>query len=465
MNQETHPHGMRAFVPIWLGQVVSGFGSNVGGFALGVWVFNRTGSATQLGLIAFFGALPGLLLSPLTGALIDRWDRRRTLIVSDLAAALGTVTIAALLYFDSLEVWHIYILIAFMTTAGTFQRPALVTSIPLLVPRAQLARATGMGQAGAAVSDIAAPMLAGFLLLSIGLEGIMLFDFATFVIGVLPLLWISIPRPAVSAEGAAVRGSLLKEARLGWTYIARRPGLVGILLVIAITNMSLGMVLVLLAPLVLSFASSAVLGTINSVASVGLLVGAVGISTFGIPSRKVATILGLLVFRGLMFVVAGLQASPLLITVAAFLFLCSNPLITTANQVLWQTKVPPDLHGRVLAVRNLVGSAMLPLAYLVGGPLADRVFEPLLAPGGALAGSVGQVIGVGPGRGVAFLLIVLGAFAILAALAAALFPALRNLERDLPDVALSAASPETPAASAREEGLVSKPLVAEADGA
>lgn len=465
MDQETNPPGMRAFVPIWLGQVVSAFGSAVGGFALGVWVFNRTGSATQLGLIGFFGALPGLLLSPITGALIDRWDRRRTMIVSDLVAALGTVTIALLLYFDRLEIWHVYILVAVITMAGTFQRPALVTSVPLLVPRAQLGRATGMGQAGAAVSDIAAPMLAGFLLLSIGLEGIMVLDFTTFVIGVLPLLWIAIPRPAASAEGAAVRGSLLKEAWLGWTFIARRPGLVGLLLVIAITNMCLGMVMVLLPPLVLSFASSAVLGTISSVASTGVLVGAVGVSTLGIPNRKTATILVSLVFRGLMFVIAGLQESALLITVAAFLFLCSNPLINTASQVLWQTKVPVDLQGRVMAARNFIVTAMVPIAYLLAGPLVDRVFEPLLAPGGALAGSVGQVIGVGPGRGVAFLLIVLGSFAILVAFTAALFPALRNVERDLPDVALRAAAPKAPPAPDREEGMGPEPLRFGADGA
>ncbi|HEX5718460.1 MAG TPA: MFS transporter [Thermoanaerobaculia bacterium] len=455
---------MRKFIPIWFGQVVSGFGSALGGFALGVWVYNRTGSVTQFGLIVFWGSLPGLLLSPISGALVDRWDRRRTMIVSDLVAALGTVTIALLLYFDRLEIWYIYILVAIMTTAGTFQRPALSTSIPLLVPRAQLGRAAGMGQAGSAFSEIAAPMLAGFLLLSIDLEGVMLLDFATFLLGILPLLFISIPRPAQSAEGAAVRGSLLKEAKLGWTYIARRPGLLGLLLVTAITNVSLGMVLVLLPPLVLSFGSPAVLGTVQSVASIGLLVGAVGVSVLGSPKRRVATILGLLVFRGLMFVVGGLQESPVLITAAAFLFLCSNPIINTANQVLWQTKVPVDLQGRVMATRSLVGSAMLPLAYLLGGPLADRIFEPLLAADGALAGSVGQVIGVGPGRGVAFLLIVLGSFAILVTLLATRFPALRNVERDLPDVELRAASPEAPPASGREESVDPAPLRAGAEG-
>jgi MFS transporter, DHA3 family, macrolide efflux protein len=465
MNQGTQQPGMRAFVPIWLGQVVSAFGSALGSFALGVWVFNETGSVTQFGLLAFFAALPGLLFSPIAGALVDRWDRRRTMIVSDLVAALGTVAIALLLYFDRLEIWNIYILVALITTAGTFQRPALVASIPLLVPREQLGRASGMGQTGGAIAQIGAPMLAGFLLLSIDLEGILLIDFVTFVLGVLPLLWIAIPRPEVSDEAAAVRGSLFKEAWLGWTYIARRPGLLGLLLVIAITNMSLGMVLVLMPPLVLSFSSSAVLGTINSVSSIGLLVGAVGVSFLGVPRRRVATILGLLVFRGLMFVVGGLQESPVLITVAAFLFLCSNPFINTANQVLWQNKVPVDLQGRVLATRNLIGGAMVPLAFLFGGPLVDRVFEPLLAAGGPLAGSVGQVIGVGPGRGVAFLLIVLGLSAILVALIASLFPALRNVERDLPDVAFRAASPQPPADSGDADNLGPEPLQAGAESA
>ncbi len=450
---------MRTFVRIWLGQVISAFGSALGGFALGVWIFERTGSATAFALMGFFAYLPSLLISPVAGALVDRWDRRRTMIVSDFVAALCTGAMALLLYLDRFEVWHAYVLVTIIMASAVFQRPALSASIPLLVPKEQLGRATGMGQAGSAVCEIAAPVLAGTLLLAIGLEGIMLLDLTTFVLGVLPLFLVRIPRPAVSAEGAAARGSLLSEAWAGWTYIAARRGLLGLLLLSALINASLGMVLVLLPPLVLSFTTPVVLGTISSVSSLGLLLGAVAVSILGAPRRKTATILGLLAFRGLLLIVGSLAASPVLIATAAFLFLFANPVSNTASQVLWQTKVPVDLQGRVLAVRNLVGTAMMPLTFLAVGPLVDRVFEPLLAVGGPLAGSVGQVIGVGPGRGIALLLMTLGAFTVVVTALAALVPALRRVESDLPDVELAVRPDDEPA-----QPTLSRPAL-EAEGA
>lgn len=438
--------GMTAFLAIWAGQVVSTLGSSLTGFALGVWVFQRTGSATRFALIALVTTLPGILLAPFAGALVDRWDRRKAMILGDAGAGCTTLILALLFWHGQLELWHIYPLLALGSVFGTLQWPAFTAATTLLVPRDQLGRAAGLTQMGNAVAELAAPVLAGALVVSIGLQGVVLIDFATFLVAVATLLSVRVPRAAATAEGEAGRGSLLREAASGWSYIRQRPGLLSLLGLLAAINLSMGMMQVLLAPMVLSFASAAVLGRVASAAGLGMLAGSLLMSAWGGPSRRVSGILLFLFLQGVMLMVGGLRPSALLIAAAGFVFLFAAPIVLGSSQALWQSKVPPDLQGRVFAVRRMVAWSTLPLGYLLAGPLADRVFEPLLAADGALAGSAGRLIGVGKGRGIALLLIVLGLVVATTVAVFSRYPRLRRLEAELPD-ALPEEPLETPGAA------------------
>lgn len=438
--------GMTAFLAIWAGQVVSTLGSSLTGFALGVWVFQRTGSATRFALIALVTTLPGILLAPFAGALVDRWDRRKAMILGDAGAGCTTLILALLFWHGRLELWHIYPLLALGSVFGTLQWPAFTAATTLLVPRDQLGRAAGLTQMGNAVAELAAPVLAGALVVSIGLQGVVLIDFATFLVAVATLLSVRVPRAAATAEGEAGRGSLLREAASGWSYIRQRPGLLSLLGLLAAINLSMGMMQVLLAPMVLSFASAAVLGRVASAAGLGMLAGSLLMSAWGGPSRRVSGILLFLFLQGVMLMVGGLRPSALLIAAAGFVFLFAAPIVLGSSQALWQSKVPPDLQGRVFAVRRMVAWSTLPLGYLLAGPLADRVFEPLLAADGALAGSAGRLIGVGKGRGIALLLIVLGLVVATTVAVFSRYPRLRRLEAELPD-ALPEERLETPGAA------------------
>lgn len=232
-----------------------------------------------------------------------------------------------------------------------------------------------MSQLGLAASQILAPGMAGALVARIGVPGVILVDFATFLVALVTLLFVRFPRPPATAEGSVDRGAILAEARVGWRFIRQRPGLLAMLLLFATTNFSMAVLQVLVTPLVLGFASAEVLGVVLSVAGFGMLAGSLVMSLWGGPRRRIDGIFLFLAVQGGILLLGGLRPSAVLVASAAFVFLFASPILDGCSQAIWQTKVPPDLQGRVFAVRRMVAWSTLPLAYLLAGPLADRVFE------------------------------------------------------------------------------------------
>jgi MFS family permease len=445
---------MRNFYILWVGQLISLTGSGLTGFALGIWVFQKTGSATALTLISFFAIVPLIVFSPIAGALVDRWDRRLTLVLSEAGAALTPLLIFVLIDLDRLELGLIYIIVAVSAIFRAFQFPAFSAATTLLVPKEQLGRASGLAQLAGGIGQLISPVLAGVLLGLIGLAGVFLIDVLTFVFSIITLLIIAIPKPIATEDGRLGRGSLLQESTYGWRYITARPGLIGLLIFFASSNFMLSTVIVLATPLLLSFTTSAVLGTVLSVAGVGILVGSTFMSIWGGPKRKVYGVLGGALVLGICVMIAGLAPSALLIGAATFVFAICLTVVGTSSQAIWQRKVATDVQGRVFATRGMIATAALPLAYLVSGPLADYVFNPLLAVNGPLAGSVGKIIGAGPGRGIGLLFIVFGFLNTVAVLVGYLYPRLRFVEDELPD-ALPDAAPEQVEATAPDFAGVS----------
>ncbi|MEH2173670.1 MFS transporter [Nostoc sp.] len=425
--------GMGVFTWIWVGQLVSLSGSSLTNFALSIWVYQRTGSVTQFALMTLSATLPAIVFSPIAGALVDRWNRKWAMIVGDAGAGIIIGAITLLLTTDRLEIWQLYLATVVGSTFSTFQWLAYSTAITLLVPKQHLGRACGMIQLAEAVAQLISPVLGGVLLSIIQLQGITLVDFTTFLFSLVTLLSVRVPDTKTTAAGQAGAGSLLREAAVGWNYITARLGLLGLLLFFAISNFLMGIFALLFTPLVLSFASTAFVGIILSLGGISTLMGTLVMSTWGRSQRLIHTILSFEMLSGLCILVAGLRTSVPLLSVATFLFFFGLPIISGSNQIIWQRKVAPDVQGRVFAVRRMITLSSRPIACLVAGPLADQVFDPLMAPNGPLAGSIGQIIGVGSGRGIGLLFIIIGALTMLATIAAYHYSPLRLVENELPD--------------------------------
>lgn len=423
---------MRRFSFIWFGQFISLIGSGMTGFGLGVWVYQQTGSVTRFSLISLSAIVPMILVSPLAGALTDRWNRRRVLILSDTGAALSTLVIAALLYYGTLDIWHICLLSAVSSAFRAFQWPAFIAATTLLVPEKHLGRASGMTQAGRALSRlIVSPLLAGALMEIIGLTGIILIDFASFLFALITLMTVRIPDTGMTDAGKAGKSSLWREIIYGWTYITERTGLLGLLLFFSAGNFLLGLAGVLFIPLMLSFSSAKVLGTVSSIGGAGMLAGGLVMGIWGGPSRLIYGVFGFSGIVGLCILSAGSHTNISLFGIAIFFYFFSMPLINGCIHVIFQKNVESDLQGRVFATTGAIANASRPLAYLVAGPLSDHIFEPLMAPDGLLSQSIGQVIGTGPGRGIGLMFIIIGGLILLLTVMAYAYPPLRRVEDKL----------------------------------
>ncbi len=430
------PKGMRTFMIIWVGQVISILGSGLTGFALGVWLYDQTGRATPFALTVLFASLPRILLAPLAGSLADRWNRRLLMIFADTGAALVTLIAVVLLSSGQLQIWHVYLISLSSSIFAAFQEPAYTASIAMLVPKKDLARANGLVQAAQAVEMLVAPLLAGVLFNLIGMRGIFFIDFATYFFAVGALIMVAIPQPRLSEEPASgKRGVVWRDVSFGWSYLAARPGLLGLLLYFALVNFFMNLAMVLTGPLVLAFGSAVTLGAVQMASGVGMLLGSVVMSAWGGPKRRVAGLFGCLAGAGVGVILTGLQPSGLLVGMGLFLFLLCIPMASGLSQAVFQTKVAPEVQGRVFATRGMISRSITPVAFLLAGPLADGVFEPLMrTDGGRLAGTVlGRVLGTGTGRGIGLMFATSGLLLLAATAAAWTNPRIRNVEDELPD--------------------------------
>lgn len=434
MSTPLASRGMGVFTVIWFGQIVSLMGSSLTNFALGIWLYQDTGSVTQFALISVLETIPPIVLSPIAGALADRWDRRWVMIISDSGAGICTFVFVLLFAIDRLETWHIYIITAFSSTFSTFQLPAYRAATTLIVPKHRLERANGMLELGESFEQLISPILAGVLLTNIKLQGILFIDFLSFVFSLVTLLCVRFPRPKTIITTKRSKSSLLSDISYGWNYIIARRGLLGLMIFFAVINFGEGVVQILFTPLILSFASPTALGIIMFIAGIGTILGSLVMVTYGGPQRKINSLFVFQLLGGMCILAAGLRTSLPLFGLAAFLFFFGEPISGIATQVILQKKVALDVQGRVFALMGGISEVSVPFAYIVAGPLADRVFEPLMSVNGSLAPTIGKIIGVGEGRGIGLMFILIGALIMLATVVAYQYSPLRRVEEELPDV-------------------------------
>jgi MFS family permease len=427
---------MRSFYILWVGQFLSIFASRMTGFAITLWAWDLTKSATALVLVGVAYTLPGAIFSPFAGALIDRWNRKMIIMLSDLSAAISTFILLILFATNRIEMWHIYVSVIFSGIFGSFQYPAYSSVITMMVPKDQYSRANSLRSLISSASGIGAPLLAGALLLVIDISGIMVIDLVTFFIALGTLLAIHIPEPKESAIGKAGKGSIWTETMHGFNYIRAKESLFGIFLLFAFSNLAASFIFPMISPMILSKtgSDSVILGTIKSVGSVGFLVGSVITSVWVGPKKRMHGInLGFILWGVLGAFVFGLGWSMLAWVIGAFFISVFNPMINSFYIAILQAKIEPDLQGRIFGLENSISTITFPLGQLIAGLSVDHVLEPALMPGGSLANSLGKLTGTGAGAGIGLIVVIGGIFAILTGVAGYLFKPVREIETLLPD--------------------------------
>ena len=431
----TAKKGMRTFFTIWLGQLASMIGSGLIGFALAVWIFQQTGQATPFALTALFSTLPRIILSPVAGAVTDRWNRKKIMLVSDSLSGLITLATAFLLLTGQMQVWMVYLFSFMGSIFASFQYPAYAASIVMLVDKDQLTRANSMVQMGEAIGAILTPLLAGALFSVIGMRGIILIDVVTYFIAILTLILVTIPQPKKKEVSVGESLSIREDISIGWRYLVERRGLLGLLFYFAGINFLANISSVMVGPLVLSFSSAASMGVAQTFMGLGMLSGSFLMSLWGGPkTHKIRLVIGAISLASLGFIVAGFRPSLVSVSAGLFILLFFIPFGGGTSSAVFAAKVAPELQGRVFATRSMVSQSMMPLAFLLSGILADRVFNPLLVEGGLLASTfVGNWLGVGPGRGIGLMMICSGVLALVISAIAYLNPRIRHLEEEIPD--------------------------------
>jgi MFS transporter, DHA3 family, macrolide efflux protein len=424
-------YSFRTFFTIWIGQLASVIGSGITNFGLGVWVLKETSSVTQFALIIMFASVPAIVAAPFAGVIVDKWKRKWLMVISDTVAGISTLTIFVLIYFNLFEVWHLYITAAISSLFSSFQMPAYQATIPLLIKKEQLGRANGMVQMADALSIVFAPVMAGFLLYSIGIKGILLIDLMTFLIALSTILFVKFPELS-NSEKDGKKVSFFQDALYGWKYIMERPGLRGLLVYFAVVNLLLGYFNVLLQPLILSFTDEKMLGIALSITGIGMLVGGIAMSVWGGPKKRVLSVIVSGAISGMFLMMLGFHESIFLVTAATFLMFLLLPIGNAASQVIWQSKVPLNVQGRVFALRRMIAISLSPIAYITAGPLVEKVFNPAVQ-NGAFAQGIKAIIGSGDGRGIGLLFIFLGIGWITTSVLVYLNPRVRGLENEIPD--------------------------------
>jgi MFS family permease len=427
---------MRTFTIIWSGQLLSLLGTAMTRFALIIWLFERTGKATDIALLSFFAFMPLVIISPFAGVWVDRLDRRRVMIAADFGAGLMTTILLLLLAAGHLQVWHLFAAQAVTGTLEAFQLPAFNAATSILIPKAQYARASGMRSLAQYGTDVGAPILAGTLLPFIHLQGIMLIDIATLLAAIVALIMVRFPATPQPAEAKRSLG-FWQEMSIGFRYIFARRGLMGLMFLFAGINFFAALTYLGILPamvLARTGGDEVALAWVQASLGAGGVAGGIFISVRGIPMKKIHAICAgaaISFLSGDLLLAAGRDV-PVWV-VGAFVSAAFIPFIIGGDRAIWQAKVDPALQGRVFGSLATFRLAAMPLAYLIAGPLADNLFEPALAVDGAWVGIFGGIVGTGPGAGMGVMFLFTGVLGGMMSLSGYLFPDVREVEQRLPD--------------------------------
>lgn len=369
---------MKKFLPIWSAQIFSLLGSGLVQFALVWWLTQKTGSATILAMSTFVALLPNVLIAPFAGALVDRWNRRVVMIVADGSIALVTLALVVLFATNRVEVWHIFVVLFLRATGSMFHWPAMQASTSLMVPEKHLSRVAGINQALSGALNIAAPPLGALLMSLLSFYQVISVDIITAIIAITPLFFISIPQPVRKDQEEKISVQLvLRDTADGFRFMKAWPGIMLLTIMAALLNFFLAPVDTFIPLMVTQYFKLGVweLSILQSSVGIGIVVGGLLLGVWGGFKSKVTTSLVGVMGIGLGVILVALAPANLFyVAVVGMVVLgITNPIANGPLMAIMQSKVPPEMQGRVMGFTGSLCSAMMPIAMLVSAPVVDKL--------------------------------------------------------------------------------------------
>lgn len=423
--------GLKDFLILWSSQAVSTLGTAMTNFALIIWVYEQKGTASSMTLLSVFSFLPSILFCFIAGTIADRWDKKRIMLVADLLAAIGTVTVLVLYLTSALQIWHLYVINFLLSFMNAFQNPASYVATSLLVPKEHYVRVSGLQALSGSIITILAPALGSALIALGGLHTVLLVDLCTFSIAFLVLLfYIKIPRiaPAKKDQNEPFLSSCLSGVR----FLKEHTALLRIILFFAFINFIAKMGGYGMMPAMIlsrTGGDQSALGYTEAAVGIGTLAGSIWVTAMKPTKSRVRTIF---LACGISFLLGdvgqALSCSLPLWVIAAFVSNVPMAFLNANLTAVMRLHVPIAMQGRVFSARDTIQYSTIPLGLFLGGLLADHVFEPLMAGTSSLSHTLSMLFGSGKGAGIAVMFFIVGVTGFITSLLCLKNPIYRQLD-------------------------------------
>lgn len=401
------------FLIIWFGQFISNIGSGLTAFSLGVHAFEKTQSAAVFSLIILFAFLPSYLLKPLGGTLSDRTDRRLLIIIGDTGSALALVFILLMFFAGFQEMWVIYLGVAASSVFVAFQNPAYKASVTDLIDEKRYSKASGLIQLSESSRFLISPIIAGFFMHFMNINQILMIDIFSFLVAVLSVLVVKKKIKIHVNENQ--KEDFFSDFKTGFKYTFSNKSLLCLLSITSIVTFAVGFFQALMGPMILAFTNAKTLGIVQTLSASGMIVSSLMIGIFSKSKNRITILAVSLIFTGIFYTLFGTSTHIVFLICTGFLFFITLPFVNTSLEVLIRKNVDNKMQGRVWSIVSLISQLGMLVAFSTAGFLADKVFNPMLLEDSCLATNVGEIIGVGQGRGIGFMFVLSGFLIVIIA--------------------------------------------------
>lgn len=378
------------FLLLWVGELVSSIGSGLTSFGLGIYIFQKTGSAAGMAFMTLLAFLPGLFLKVPAGVLADRFDRRLLMMIGDGLSGVGVLYILFCMMKGDAQLWQIYLGVGISSVFSALLEPAFTATITDLLTKEEYTKANGLVSMAGSARYLFSPILAGFLLAFYDIKLILIIDICTFF---LTIISVAVVRKNIGKKDSQDKESFFDSMKEGWNAVSGNKGLLILIIISALITLFMGVFQVLAEPFILSFSNSKTLGIVETVAASGMLISGVVLGVKGIKKNYVKMLSIGLVLSGIAMAFFGAFENLYIICMFGFMFFAALPIANSSLDYLARTNIPDELQGRAWGFIGFISQLGYIIAYALSGVIAD---------------GIGHITGGGVGKGASITIFVSG---------------------------------------------------------